>query len=178
MKIHEAMSNNSDPDVVLLNAVLGKISTNPFLNSPNEGPESRLGRLIASYFRGGDIGEFLTCMEIAFRESLPEVTGPKPCEDPVIGNCPSCHLRNAHLNFWEEEAWNICYRHRVRWLIAKSLYCAQRDESERILDKLAEQDYYFGDHEESDTGHPEESSSQQEKTPESSEGEPNPLPTS
>lgn len=83
-------------------------------------------------------------MEIAFKESLPEVTGPKPCEDPVIGNCPSCHLRNAHLNFWEEEAWNICYRHRVRWLIAKSLYCAQRDESERILGKLAEQAYYLG----------------------------------
>ena len=165
MKMEEAMSSNLVPDVALLNAVLAKISTNPFLNDPNEGPEFRLGELIALYFRGGDIGGFLTCMEIAFRESLLEVTGPKPCEDPVIGNCRGCYRipGKGHLRFWEEEAWDVCYNHRTRWLIGKSLYCVWRIERGRILDKLAEQDYYFGDHKESDTGHPEDSKSQQEE---------------
>ena len=58
MKMEEAMTNNSDPNVALLNDLLAKFS-----DDPNESVESRFGRLIDLFFKG-DTQRFLTCMEI------------------------------------------------------------------------------------------------------------------
>ena len=61
MNMEEAMLDHSDPNVVLLNAVLAKFS-----DDPNESVESRFGWLIVQYFKG-DTQRFLTTM----KEPLP-----------------------------------------------------------------------------------------------------------
>jgi len=120
MKMEEAMSNNVDTNVALLNDLLAKMS-----DDPNECVESRFGQLIALHFKN-DIGGLISCMDVAFTQSWREVADQKIYEDPVIRECPHCRPRYDYLIFFEGKPWYICYEHLNRWTIGKSLFSTWR----------------------------------------------------
>ena len=178
MKTEETLSNNSNPNVGLLNDLLAKMS-----DDPNESVESRFGRLLALYFKN-DIKGFISCMEVAFTESYPDFGGPKPWEDPDIQNCDFCHPSYAFLITFEERSGHVCHGHQLRWMIEKSLFSAWQQRAEQFI-KDWDSSYYQcwlnkkRRSQESETGHPENSGHQMGgQPPESSVNEPDALPMS